>query len=148
MNSRANSGISALVACLIPAALLGCGGEDASGAEQARALLDKIARLDLNGPHDERARRIEQLRALALTDPQLARVRDACALAHAGLLAAESEQAAVRKRLDQPRDAAISQAELTLMAAQVQQASQRLRDARSALPECDTQTRALLERHR
>jgi hypothetical protein len=147
MNGWPNSALLALVACLIPAAALGCGRDD-SGAEQARALLDRIARLDLRSPADERARRIEQLRALALTDPQLARVRDACALAHAGLLAAESEQAAVRKQLDQPRDAAISQAELAVMAAKVQQASQRLRDAQGALPECETHTRALLERHR
>jgi hypothetical protein len=147
MNSRANCAKSALVAYLIPALALGCGNDD-SGAEQARALLDRIARLDLRAPADERARRIEQLRALALTDPQLARVRDACALAHAGLLAAESEQAAVREQLDQPRDAPIGPAELAEMAARVKQAGQRLGDARSSLPECDAHTRALLERYR
>lgn len=147
MLSLPNSGVLALSACAIAAALLGCGGED-SGAREARDLLERIARLELRGPADERARRIEQLRALALTDPELVRVRDACALAHAGLLAAESDQAAVRLRLEQAGDAAISPPELTVMAAQVQQASARLRDAQSALPECESRTRALLARKR
>lgn len=145
--SPPNRRIWALIAWLAAAGGLGCGGEDPR-AQQARALLERIARLDLRGPADERARRIEQLRALALTDPQLVRVRDACALAHAGLLAAESEQAAVRERLDRTGDAAINPPELALMAAQVQQAGARLRDAHDALPECETRTRELLERQR
>ena len=147
MNGLANSAISALIAVLLASVAPACGGED-SRAREAQSLLERIARLDLRGPAGERARRIEHLRALELSDPELARVRDACALAHAGLLAAESEQAAVRERLDGAADAAISAAEVTLLAAQVKQASQQLLDAQRALPECETRTRALLERHR
>ena len=149
MTSPPISGVLALSACLTAGAALGCGSEDRR-AEQARALLERIARLDPGGPADERARRIEHLRALELKDPELVRVRDACALAHAGLLAAESDQAAVRQKLDRAgaSDAAISPPEVALMAVQVQRASDRLRDAHGALPECERSTRALLERHR
>src|SRR5688572_8038993 len=100
MIGRPNSAIAATMAWLTATVLFGCGGEDAR-AQEAQALLERIARLDLRAPAHERARRIEHLRALTLADPELARVRDACTLAHAGLLAAESEQDAVRQQLDQ-----------------------------------------------
>jgi hypothetical protein len=120
-----------------------------SRAQQARALLERIGALDLRAPADQRARQIERLRALSLRDPELAGVRDACALAHAGLLAAESEQTDARRRLDRAGDAGVlRELELASIATAVQRAGERLRDAHGALPTCETQTRALLERYR
>jgi hypothetical protein len=147
MNRGQNSRIVAWVARLILCLGCACGSEN-SRAQEARALLERIAALDLRAPPAERARQIEHLRALQLADPDLARVRGACVLAHAGLLAAESEQAGVRSRLDRAGDAGLREPELTLVAATVRQAGERLRDAQAALPECETRTRALLERYR
>jgi hypothetical protein len=147
MNTSRNSRIVAGVAGLILAISAGCGGDDAR-SEQARALLERIARLDIRAPADRRAQQIQHLRGLSLADPELARVRDACALAHAGLLAAETEQAGVRRRIEAAADAGPSELELASIASALQQAGRRLRDAHGALPECETQTRVLLERYR
>jgi len=136
-----------MVARLILCLGWACGSEDSRAAE-ARALLERIGSLDLRASAGERARKIERLRALQLAHPELAHVRDACALAHAGLLAAESEQAGVRDRLDQAGDGGLREAELTRLAAAVKQAGERLHDAQAALPECETRTRELLERYR
>jgi hypothetical protein len=104
--------------------------------------------MDPRAPVEQRARQLERLRAVPLEDPELARVRDGCAAAHAGLLAAEEEQAAIRARLDQAPDGGVGQAELALMAALVARAGERLEAAQHALPECEQQTRALLARYR
>ncbi len=147
MNSGHDSRIVAWVARLILCLGCACGSEESRGTE-ARALLERIASLDLRASVSQRARQIERLRALQLAHPELARVRDACALAHAGLLAAESEQAGVRDRLDRAGDGGLRETELAQLAAAVKQAGERLHDAQGALPECETRTRELLERYR
>jgi hypothetical protein len=143
MNSRIEAWLARLMLCLA----CSCGSDD-SHAQQARALLERIAALDLQATASHRAGQIQRLRGLKLAHQDLARVRDACVLAHAGLLAAESEQAAVRGKLDRAGDAGLREPELTVVAAALRQAGERLRDAQQALPECETRTRALLERYR
>jgi hypothetical protein len=117
-------------------------------AQQARALLERIAAMDLRAPPDERARQVERLRALALADEALVKVRDACAAAHAGLLAAERDQQAVRDKLDSAGDAGLPQAELSALRSAIARASARLRAAHAALPDCENKTRELLTRYR
>jgi hypothetical protein len=147
MSALENGRIGACIASLILALLSGCGSSE-SHNEQVGALLQAIGTLDLRAPIDRRARQIERLRALPLKDPKLVHVRDSCVLAHAGLLAAESEQAGVRRKLDLAGDGGLTQPELVSIAASVRQAGERLRDAQGALPECEAQTRALLEPQR
>ena len=137
----------AWVAWLILLLAGACRGEE-SRAQQARALLERIAAMDLRAPPDQRARQIEQLRALPLADAQLVRVRDACSAAHAGLLSAEREQEAVRRKLDQVSDAGLEQAELAGLSAAIARAGERLRAAHTALPDCEQKTRELLEQYR
>ena len=126
-----------------------CGGENSQRGE-AQALLERISALDLKAVPAERARRIERLRALPLTDAGLARARDRCVLAHTGLLSAELEQALARQRLDAAagRGTPVAKGELDAIAASVAHASQSLREAQAALPECEQSTRALAVRYR
>ena len=139
--------IEGAVAALILIGALGCGSEN-SRAEQARALLERIAAVNPDAPRAQRARQLEQLRAVPLQDPELARVRDACALAHAGLLEAEGEQEAVRVRLDRAGDGGLPPLEVLAMQAALAQAGEKLRAAHGMLPECEGQTRVLTERYR
>lgn len=124
-----------------------CGGDN-SRQQEARELLERISALDLKAPAAERARRIERVRALPVSDPRLLRVRELCTEAHAGLLSAELEQAVARQRLDaaQARAASADRAELESIAASVAHASATLRAAQAALPECEQSMRALTMR--
>jgi hypothetical protein len=142
------AGIGLHVAALILLFSAACSRDNSQRAE-ALALLERIATLDLRASSAERTRRIERLRALPLSDAALVRVRDRCALAHAGLLAAELEQATARQRLDaaEARGAPVARAELEAIAAAVAHASQSLQSARTALPECEQSTLALSARY-
>jgi len=137
----------AWVAWLILLLACGCRGGD-SRSQQARALLERIAAMDLRAPLDQRARQIERLSGLPLADEQLVKVRDACSAAHAGLLAAEHEQQDVRSKLDQVGDAGLSQTELSALGSALARAGARLRTAHAALPDCEDKTRELLARYR
>lgn len=140
-------GILPWVAGLILVLALAC-SSDNSHAEQARALLERIAALDPQAPLERRAGQLERLRELPLRHPDLVRARDACQKAHSGLLSAEAEQTLVRARLDRVGDGGLALDELADMRAMVTQAAERLHAARGALPECEDQTRALVARYR
>jgi hypothetical protein len=148
-NAIKQTGICLQVAAVILLFCAACGRENSQRTD-ALALLDRISALDLRVNSAERARRIERLRALTLSDAGLVRVRDRCAMVHAGLLAAEIEQATARQRLDaaEARGVPAPRAELEAIAAAVAHASQSLQSARAALPECEQSTLALSARYR
>jgi hypothetical protein len=131
------------VAALIPLLALACGRAN-SEREEARELLTRISKIDLNASFDVRAQQIEALRGMALTAPALAQVRERCLQAHAGLLAAERRQADARARIERaeaggPRN----EAELTAIASGLADAARALQDALKALPDCEQQARDL-----
>src|SRR5262245_36434441 len=101
LNSRARA---RFVAALIPLLALACSRQN-SEREEARSLLERIAAVDLRASFDQRAQRIDALRELALSSPKLHAVRERCVEAHAGLLAAERQQAAARIRIERAEDA-------------------------------------------
>ena len=109
----------------------------------AQALLERISAVDLRAPLPERARQVAALRGLELHDAALASVRDRCARVHAGLLAAEEEQANARERLGRAEQQKPSEAELQAIAASVAHAAAQLRAAQGELPACEDSTRAL-----
>jgi hypothetical protein len=129
---------------LIPLLALACGGQN-SEREQAKALLERIARVDLRASFEVRAQQIDALRSLPLREPALHELREQCVKAHAGLLAAERQQVAARQRIDSAEDAGRrDQAELAAIAAQLSQAANLLRAAHAALPECERRARNLV----
>lgn len=135
------------VAGLILFAGVGCNSEN-SRAQQARTLLERIARIDHRAPLPERRVQVDALRTLPLKEQDLVQMRDVCAAAHGGLLAAESEQAEVRARLDDAGTRDLAQPELAQLGQQLAQAGEKLRKANAALPDCEARTRTLLERYR
>ena len=137
------------VAALILIVAGACGRENSQRAE-AQALLARISKLALDAPAEVRAEGIRQLRALPLTNPRLVHTRDQCALAHAGLLAAELEQAQVRARMDaaEKKASQVDKAELESIAAALAHATASLKEGQAALPECERATRALAMKYR
>jgi hypothetical protein len=144
MSRSKTSANAAPVAGLILLCALAC-GRDNSHAKQARDLLERIARIDHRAPFAERQAQLDALRALPLGEPDLARTRELCVAAHAGLLTAEREQAEVRARLDAAGGRQLPQDELTRLGIALSQAGERLTKANAALPDCEARTRALLE---
>jgi hypothetical protein len=119
-----------------------CRGEN-SDREAARALLARISAIDVRAPLADRAARLRELLGLQLDDARLIRVRDECALAHGGLLSAEREQAEVRDRIDRADREPVAASELASLRAALASAAASLRDAHSAMPECERSTREL-----
>lgn len=120
-------------------ALACCAGactQQSNDGSEARALLDRLTSIDLNAPSNERAARIAALRRLVLKQPALLALRDRCALAYGGLLAAERQQDQVRQRLDRADAGALSPAELSELRATLAAATDDLAEARAALPAC------------
>jgi hypothetical protein len=119
-----------------------CHGEK-SDREPALELLRRISAIDVHAPFAARAARLRELLGLQLADPRLISVRDECAMAHGGLLAAEREQAAVRERIDRADREPVAAAELASLQSALARAADSLRDAHAALPGCEQSTREL-----
>lgn len=134
---------NASAAALCVLFISGCGGEN-SERMQSKALLNRIAAVDLQAPLVERKHQIEALRALPLNVPALVALRERCAQAHAGLLDAEREQADARQQLDDVNAAGRDPAALSRIAALLTHAGETLRTARTALPGCEQSIRALM----
>lgn len=140
-NSRARA---QFVAGLIPLFVLACGSQN-SEREEARALLWRIADVDLRAPFDQRAQQIEALRTMKLGSRELLGAREQCVHAHAGLLAAERQQADARTRIGRAEDAGQRDpAELVAIAAALADAAKGLRAAHAAIPQCEDRVRELM----
>lgn len=147
MQRSKTSAKPAWVAWLILLLAFGCDGER-SRADQARKLLERIARVHPSDPFPAREQQLEALRSLPLAEPDLVELRDVCSAAHAGLLAAEREQADVRARLDAAGSQKLPEQELSQLAGALAQAGQKLGKAQAVLPKCEQGTRELLARYR
>ncbi len=66
-------------------------GRDASG--EARMFLDRLERLDLDDPADDRRRLVDNLANMPLSDAEVTEARDVCVDAHRNILEAEELQA-------------------------------------------------------
>jgi hypothetical protein len=131
------------VAALIPILAGACGGQN-SDREEARELLTRISKLDLNASFDVRGQQITELRTLKLTVPTLHEARERCVQAHAGLLAAERQQADSRARIDRAEaEGRRDRSELDAIAASLAEAARALKHAHQALPECEQKARDL-----
>lgn len=128
---------------------LGCSGKKGE-REAAISLLERISALDIEAPSEARARQIDALAQLPLRDPELAHVRDQCVMAHQGLLRAELEQDGARAALEvaakRHGDGGIPPAETQAIAARIKRSNQALAEAQQALPDCDQNSRKLVER--
>jgi hypothetical protein len=131
------------VALLIPFGGHGCGARD-SEHEEARELLERIARLDPNAPSDTRGAALSALEAMPLHDQGLRAMREVCLAAHRGLLEAERGQAAVRARLEGDKP----ETDLPALQAAMQKATAQLAQAQTALTQCEDQTRKATVRYR
>ena len=132
-----------VVAALIPVLAAACGLQN-SEREEAQELLTRISKLDLNAPFDVRGQQLEALRAFPLRAPALHDVRERCVQTHAGLLAAERQQADARSRIERAEAAGTRDpGELKAIAASLADAARALRDAHRALPDCEKQAREL-----
>lgn len=116
--------------------------------EEAGRLLQALESLDVGAPVKRREARIEALRSLPIEDPGLARVREQCVTVHAGLLAAEREQAAAGRALKAAAAMHAGQGIPPTEAERITQAIARSEQAwaaaRAALPKCEAATRDLV----
>jgi len=140
MNCRARA---RFVAALILVSACACGRQN-SEREEARELLTRISKLDLNASFELRGQQIEALRAVKLTVPALHEARARCLQAHTGLLAAERQQADSRARIERAEaEGRRDQAELDAIAAGLADAARALQHAQQALPDCEQRAREL-----
>lgn len=135
------------IACAWFASAAAC-GRDSTERDAARALVDRIASLDLHAPAEARARQLDALRSLALPLADLRDARDRCALAHGGLLTAELQQSNVRARLDRAGSEPLGAQELPLLRDALARASSDLSEARAALPACANAVQLAMRRLR
>jgi hypothetical protein len=91
-----------------------------------------------------RGQQIAELRTLKLSVPTLHEARERCVQAHAGLLAAERQQADSRARIERAEaDGRRERSELDAIAASLAEAARALQHAHQALPECEQKARDL-----
>ncbi len=124
-----------LFATSMLALALGCGPDTAN---EARLFLDRYEGLDFDVDDlDERGRRIETLRRLAIASEEVSAARDVCVSMHEALLEAEVQQAAARAfvtRLEAGRGGQDDAAAAERAIARSAEATGRVRDRR---PACD-----------
>ncbi len=126
------------------AAVLGAGCEDAERNE-AQLLLDRLARVEDDGPVALRRRALDSVGRLGLAAPEVVRVRDACVRAHDALLTAEQEQEGARAALER---ATASGAQLAPDAAEriagaIARSDQAIARSRALFPACQDGQRSL-----
>ncbi len=76
-----------------------CSCNDERTRNEAMLFLDRFEDVDVDDPLEERRAAIDEIRALALSDEDVLRARDACVQAHDALIEAEDQHASARHQL-------------------------------------------------
>ncbi len=118
---------SLLVLVLLLVIAVGCGDWK---RHEARLLLDRMDRIDVNEAPDARRPEVEALEQLPLESTEARRVRDLCVKGHEALLSAEQEASLARGSLD--RDAPVGSGK-TIPAADARRIDQALVRSNDAL---------------
>lgn len=123
-----------------------------SEREQGRALLEQLQRLEPSSPTALRAKELDELDALPLSEPELREVRAVCSGVHRSLLQAEVKQASARQALEaaqrEQRDGGIAPEQALRIATAIRESDAELHSASVALPECQSRLRELTVRYR
>lgn len=136
----------ALVAALGCAA---CSGESTARL-QARELVERINAIEDETSLAARKKALDALLLLPLTSGENRKARDACHAAHAGLFAAEAEQAMAKKALDDaqkgPSTAPLSADDGKRVAEAIERSNLALQAAQKHFPSCETAMQGLIAR--
>jgi hypothetical protein len=137
---------------LILALLCLAGCEDNSRAE-ATMFLDRVERLDLDGPMEERRRLVQSLASLPLSSEEVSSARDLCVDAHRAILDAEQSHQRARTHLAEMLEEHGTEAEMPITEKQrigrdIRDADRALVRSRRLFTDCSRVTEELAQRYR
>lgn len=130
--------IAALAAAL-PLAL-GC---EPDARNDANLFLDRVKRIDLDDPVEQRRELVDRLAALPLSAEEVQRARDACVEAHRTLLEAEDRHAQARTAVAGATESDIAITERQRIEQDIQASNRALERSRQLFPRCQRLTRDL-----
>jgi len=129
----------------------GCGACDDRDDNQARLFLDRVQRVHIDAPVEEREELVDALAALSLDDEELAGTRDACVAGHRALIEAEREQQRAALALAEVSDGDPNALVEPAKAREIQEAIERsnggIERARDELSRCQDEVDALDSRY-
>lgn len=136
--------ILALVATTL--AVAGC---EPDARNDANLFLDRVQRIDLDDPVDERERLVDSLASLPLSAEPVQEARDACVEAHRTILEAEALHASAREALEGRADETeIPITERQRIERDIQESTRAVERSRGLFSRCHRLTRDLELRYR
>lgn len=112
-------------------------------------LLDRIERLDLDDPVEERRRLVDSLASMPLADADVMSARDVCVRAHRSILEAEEKQAHAAMLLARyESDEVPSAGDQLRIRRDIDEADGAIQRSRSLFARCHSETQALQSRYR
>ena len=131
---------------VIVAAAAGC---EPDARNDANLYLDRVERIDLDDPVEERERMVDALESLPLSAEPVQEARDACVEAHRAVLEAESLHASAREALGEHEDEGeIPITERQRIERDIQASTRAVARSRSLFSRCHRLTRDLELRYR
>lgn len=111
--------------------------------------LDRLERLDLDDPAEERRRLVDNLASMPLLDPEVSEARDVCVDAHRSILEAEERQANAARLLGRyDADEVPSAGDRARIQRDIDGADAALERSRRLFERCHRQSRELDMRYR
>lgn len=133
---------------LIALAVLALGCEP-DPRNDANLFLDRVARIDLDDPAEERERMVASLASLPLTAAEVMDARDVCVEAHRTILEAETATARAREALaEHPSEAGIPIPERQRIERDIRESNVAIERSRDMFSNCHRLTRDLELRYR
>jgi len=133
--------ILALAACAI-----GC---EPDARNDANLFLDRVQRIDLDDPVEQRRRLVDSLASLPLNAEPVQQARDACVEAHRTILEAEELHARARSAVDgHGEEAGISITERQRIERDIRESNRAIERSRDLFSRCHRLTRDLELRYR
>lgn len=116
---------------------------------EARMFLDRLDRLDLDDPVEDRRRLLTSLSNMPLADPDIDATRDVCVDAHRRTIEAEELTARVRSALEEfPDEADIPPARRREIETDLDQSNRNIERARGLFTRCNRERHHLDRRYR
>ena len=133
---------------LIALALVALGCEP-DPRNDANLFLDRVARIDLDDPADQRERMVDSLASLPLSATEVMDARDVCVEAHRTILEAETATSRARAALaEHPSEAGISPPERQRIERDIRASNLAIERSRGMFSNCHRLTRDLELRYR
>jgi hypothetical protein len=130
----------------LAAAALGC---EPDARNDANLFLDRVQRIDLDDPVEERQRLVGSLASLPLEAESVQRARDACVEAHRTILEAEALHARARSAVEaHGEESAIAVPERQRIERDIQRSNRAIARSRELFARCHRLTRDLELRYR